>query len=221
GSGVLKLKFEGLAGLNYKVPYLTQDENEYYSIGFIELDENQSGEIYISDFNSKNKALIILPSLQTKILGFSGNEGTYPFTFEASIVKSATEQKQEQELIEKLLEQISFLQAEILKVQAEINAILEKRNNVSLQEIKNNLYFGLENNSEVSFLQSFLKSQGQDIYPEGLVTGNFLSMTKEAVIRFQEKYSQDVLDPLGLKNGTGYVGSKTIAKINEILHRDI
>jgi len=221
GSGVLKLTFEGLAGLNYKVPYLVQDENEYYSVGFMELDENQSGEIYISDFNSKNRALVILPSLQTKIAGFNGNEGTYPFTFEASIVKSATEQKQEQELIEKLLAQISFLQAEIVKIQAEINAILEKKNDISLQEIKNNLYFGLENNSEVSFLQSFLKSQGQDIYPEGLVTGNFLSLTKQAVIRFQEKYAQEILDPLGLKKGTGFVGSKTIAKINEILNKNI
>ena len=62
-----------------------------------------------------------------------------------------------------------------------------------------------------------MKAQGQDVYPEGLVTGNFLSLTKAAVIRFQEKYASEILVPLGLNNGTGYVGAKTRVKINQIL----
>jgi len=57
-----------------------------------------------------------------------------------------------------------------------------------------------------------LKAQGQDVYPEGLVTGNFLSLTKAAIIRFQEKYASEILVPLGLNNGTGYVGAKTRGK---------
>ena len=74
-------------------------------------------------------------------------------------------------------------------------------------------------NSEVRCLQGFLKSQGPEIYPEDLITGNFLSLTQQAIIRFQEKYKNEILMPLGLENGTGFVGQMTRAKINELLGR--
>ena len=71
---------------------------------------------------------------------------------------------------------------------------------------------------QVKCLQQFLKSQGQEIYPEGLVTGNFLTLTKQAVIRFQEKYREEILAPLGLEKGTGFVGSMTRKKINNLIN---
>ena len=87
----------------------------------------------------------------------------------------------------------------------------------SCKNFDNNLSYGLTNNDEVKCLQSFLKLQGTDIYPEGLVTGNFLSLTRKAVIRFQDKYSSEILEPIGLKKGTGFVGPMTRKKINDIL----
>ena len=75
------------------------------------------------------------------------------------------------------------------------------------------------NNNEVDCLQEFLKSHLPGIYPEGLITGNFLSLTQSAVIRFQEKYAEDILIPLGLEAGTGFVGLATRTKINQILGR--
>jgi len=75
----------------------------------------------------------------------------------------------------------------------------------------------MTNNTEVRCLQEFLKSQGQSIYPEGLITGNFFSLTKQAVIRFQEKYADEILAPLGLRQGTGFVGPSTRQKINQLL----
>jgi hypothetical protein len=49
------------------------------------------------------------------------------------------------------------------------------------------------------------------------VTGNFLSLTQAAVIRFQERYASEILAPWELKKGTGFVGRTTRLKINELL----
>lgn len=47
-------------------------------------------------------------------------------------------------------------------------------------------------------------------------TEYFGEKTKNAVIRFQEKYKADVLVPSGLSYGTGYVGPMTIKKLNNL-----
>ena len=80
------------------------------------------------------------------------------------------------------------------------------------------LKFGNQN-KEVKYLQIFLKSQGAEIYPEGIVSGWFGPLTRKAVVRFQEKYKEEVLAPWGLVKGSGFVGKTTRTKINEILSR--
>jgi peptidoglycan hydrolase-like protein with peptidoglycan-binding domain len=64
-------------------------------------------------------------------------------------------------------------------------------------------------------LQERLKSLGASIY-SGAVTGRFSRETQAAVIRFQEKYAAEILAPLGLKTGTGYVGQSTKNKLNRL-----
>ena len=110
------------------------------------------------------------------------------------------------------MEQIESLKSQI----AALSANQTGGNNLCRQ-INSNLYFGLSNNNEVRCLQQFLKNQSSDVYPEGLVTGNFGILTKQAVIRFQEKYRSDILIPVGLLNGTGFMGPLTRNTINKLL----
>ncbi len=68
---------------------------------------------------------------------------------------------------------------------------------------------------EVRELQKCL-AKFPDIYPSGEITGYFGNKTKKAVIKFQEKYKESILEPAGLTKGTGVVGKGTREKLNEI-----
>lgn len=81
-------------------------------------------------------------------------------------------------------------------------------------QFKNNLVLGSKG-KEVEELQRCLAKDSQ-IYPGGEITGYFGQKTKEAVIRFQEKYSEDILKPSGLEKGTGEVKEKTREVLNKI-----
>jgi peptidoglycan hydrolase-like protein with peptidoglycan-binding domain len=106
-------------------------------------------------------------------------------------------------IIETLLKQIEILKRQLGELQAENIKLKVKGGDVKL---KVQLAPGSESD-DVKTLQRILKSDPM-IYPEGLVTGYFGSLTEKAVMRFQEKH--------GLK-ATGRVDETTFAFINEIL----
>jgi len=52
---------------------------------------------------------------------------------------------------------------------------------------------------------------------KGKETNYFGQKTKQAVIKFQEKYKDEILKPWGLTKGTGIVGKTTKAKLNQLV----
>jgi len=81
-------------------------------------------------------------------------------------------------------------------------------------QFKSNLKSGSQG-QEVKELQKCL-ARDPEIYPEGEISGYFGQKTKEAVIRFQEKYKKEILEPQGIEKGTGEVLKSTRTKLNEI-----
>jgi peptidoglycan hydrolase-like protein with peptidoglycan-binding domain len=73
------------------------------------------------------------------------------------------------------------------------------------QVFTGNLYYGLQNNGQVTQLQKFLNSQG---FYSGPITGNFYSLTLDAVKAFQAQE--------GITPAAGYFGPVTMDAANKI-----
>lgn len=73
---------------------------------------------------------------------------------------------------------------------------------------------------DVKTLQELLIREG--VWPrlDVKATGYFGPITREAVIEFQEKYSEEILKPLGLEKGTGFVGPSTRAFLNKFKQKE-
>jgi hypothetical protein len=235
GSGTLKLEFIGNPDNLFKVPYLIKDYSDNYSIKFLQLNQEQRGEVFIPGLGTIVNSVIIIPSIQTKTSGFSSSDPAVSYFWSVSVL-SGEEEKAIPKYLEKPIAQMS--RTEIINKITEIEALLAQLKvqlgvinpstdisvgnkpgtvDVSCGNFNEDLSYGLRNDSRVRCLQEFLKKQGSDIYPEGLITGNFLALTKIAVIRFQEKYASEVLAPFSLFGGTGFVGLRTRDKINQLI----
>jgi len=79
---------------------------------------------------------------------------------------------------------------------------------------KRNLTFR-NKNQDVLELQKCL-SKFPDLYPNGEINGYFGKATKQAVIKFQEKFAKEILSPSGLTQGNGEVKQATRDKLNEV-----
>lgn len=147
----------------------------------------------------------------------------------AGPVYGQTIEELEKEIAE-LTAKLEALQKQLAELQAaeeEAPAEEEKAPAVTVEGIpegfvfEKHLYFGMTD-VEVKYLQIALNHLGFKLAEEGPGSpGNeteyFGPLTKAAVIKFQEKYAEDVLAPWGLTAGTGYVGKTTIAKLNDLL----
>lgn len=82
----LKLEFDGseLRG-DFRVPYIVTGPNSQTTVQFIPLDD-QKGAVYIPNFSSLNKSVIMVPFNQYKEKGFGSNDSSASFSFTASSV---------------------------------------------------------------------------------------------------------------------------------------
>jgi len=203
GEGDLKVVFEGKNNVNYKVPYVLCDKDNGCEVDFLSLDELKRGELSFENFGKAYSSLTLIPSVQPE---GGEDEDVYSFSLDVSL------EQNQAELIAELQRQIAELQRQIAELVSQINAILAQKGSC---KITSNLYLN-QRGDQIRCLQEFLKTQ-PGIYPEGLVTGYFGFLTRAAVVKFQEKYKEEILFPLGLQKGTGYVGNLTRAKINSFV----
>lgn len=108
--------------------------------------------------------------------------------------------------IEQLQEQIKVLQAQIAQMTGELSAT--KKDVAIIKEelrITKTLKIGMTD-EEVNKLQEFLSTM-PDVYPEGMITGYFGSLTEKAVKKWQ---GENGLESVGI------VGPKTRAKLGEL-----
>ena len=127
------------------------------------------------------------------------------------------------EVVEKVVEKpiaqmtIAELKTEIVRITALITQLqveLAKLIGAPVLTLDVNLKYN-DSGDDVKLLQTWL-AKDSEVYPEGLVTGWFGPLTKKAVIRFQEKYADEVLTPWGIIEGTGFVGSTTRDKLDAL-----
>ncbi|MBP7822963.1 hypothetical protein KA050_01290 [Candidatus Gracilibacteria bacterium] len=95
-----------------------------------------------------------------------------------------------------------------------LNSAEEKTSCEVHEYLKNPIRLGAKNNPEdVKLLEQFLnKYENAGLTVDGIYSREDFN----AVMKWQEKYADDILKPWGLKKGTGYIYIKSLAKIKEI-----
>jgi DNA-binding beta-propeller fold protein YncE len=119
-----------------------------------------------------------------------------------------------EEIVNSLLQQVAQLQAQIAEILAKKGNINSTSPTTLSNIFKKNLGYSSSGSDEVGALHIALQKEGISYAPD---TGNVYGEgTARAVAQFQEKYALDILKPLGLVKGTGYVGTATIVKLNAL-----
>jgi len=133
------------------------------------------------------------------------------FATKASAQTAADLQKQ----IQALLDTITELQAQVKALKGKPEELV----GTTISTFAKNLRFG-DRGSDVKGLQVALNKDPDTRVAlsgpgsPGEETDFFGNLTKKAVILFQEKHATEVLTPVGLLRGSGFVGPSTRAKLN-------
>ncbi|MDO8524364.1 MAG: peptidoglycan-binding domain-containing protein [bacterium] len=116
---------------------------------------------------------------------------------------------------------IAQLQAQIQALQAQLQQTQGQQPVKWCHTFNTNLGIG-SSGTEFDALQTALMkdgASGESLSYDSAGMGQsskFGEYTASAVVAFQQKYASEILTPLGLKYGTGYLGNSTRAKLNKI-----
>ena len=206
GNDALKINFNYPADSEINLFYVVVDENNNKIVKFWDYRYGYSGNIYVSNLNNGNSSLYLIPLyLSTK-----NNPPNSLFNLSISSIseeqKISLEKEEEAKMIGILTNLIEQLKTQVTLLTAQLNNLnlsgvrSLSTYNISCASFQKDLYYGMKNNPEVECLQKILKEKEPSLYPAGLITGNYLDLTKEAVQKYQQKYN---LPP------TGYFGPLT------------
>ncbi|MGM0438928.1 MAG: InlB B-repeat-containing protein [Patescibacteria group bacterium] len=155
-----------------------------------------------------------------------------PKTSSRSSSSQRPQRKYNQKDISNIRNELTAVQDKLESLKAFINGFnvnvsanlqnTESTTNNSCLEFNKDLSKGLVDD-EVKCLQEFLNRNGFTVAESGPGSvGNetrlFGDLTERAVIRFQNNYKTEILDPIQLSEGTGFVGLQTRKKINMLIN---
>jgi len=197
GNGELKLTYEFPSGTQFFLPYVIIDQDNNKKIEVLSEKYGLKGVISVPDFGKSNIALYLMPFV------VNNSTGATLFKWEVSIGSAYVGSS---DLVEILTQKINQLKAQLALLIAQLNSLMNQQTGGICSRFQRDLYYGLTNSWEVRCLQQMLSQKEPDIYPESLITGNFLELTKAAVQKYQQKY--------GLP-ATGYFGPLSRALANQ------
>jgi len=202
GNGDLILELDGEDQAKFDFSVVLCDKQNQCQVQILKPNEKQEASLTIFDYSKNYSSFSVLTFSKTQTSEPEKESPTYNFSIKATFKQRPATSTQ-----------TSTSSSPTTSVPTTTFPTT-----ISCKQILNNLKFGMRS-LEVKCLQEFLKSQGPEIYPEGLVTGYFGPLTFSAVKRFQQKYWQEILAPWGLTKdqATGFVGPTTRAKINQLL----
>ncbi len=121
------------------------------------------------------------------------------------------------DLSQKVHDLINHLEEELEKEEEAEEVVEEEEEGAYDPYLEEYIRYGTSG-EEVEKLQTFLNEYLHEDLP---VTGYYGDMTLELVNRFQMKHANEILEPWGITEPTGYVYKTTQRKINDIKNPDV